>query len=228
MAELNRPGLAPKEPDTAPKACGLELKVTGLAAIRSGRPVFEGLTFAVPTGEALILKGPNGSGKSTLLRILAGFGEAAGGRVELEGGEQEQRMAESCHYVAHADALKVALTARENLTFWADFYGGGEPLRALEALGIGHLADIPAGLLSAGQKRRLGLARLMLSPRPVWLLDEPTVSLDTAAQDQLADLMAGHIAGGGILVAATHLPLGIEKARQLELGPYKARTGGGQ
>ncbi|MFV2091554.1 MAG: heme ABC exporter ATP-binding protein CcmA [Hyphomicrobiales bacterium] len=203
----------------------LGLNVTGLAAIRSGRRVFEGLTFSLAAGEALVLTGPNGAGKSTLLRILAGFGEASAGKVAIEGGDTEKRRGEYCHYVAHADALKTALTARENLKFWADFYGSGDPFAALEALGIEHLADIPSGLLSAGQKRRLGLARLMLSPRPVWLLDEPTVSLDAAAQNQLAGLMAGHIAGGGILVAATHLPLGIKEARELDLGPYKARSG---
>ncbi|VAV99861.1 ABC transporter involved in cytochrome c biogenesis, ATPase component CcmA [hydrothermal vent metagenome] len=213
MAELKTPNLL--------------LKSTDLCATRSGRRVFEGLSFTVSAGEALILKGPNGSGKSTLLRILAGFGEAAGGSIELVGGDPERRMAESCHYVAHADALKVALTARENLSFWAEYHGGGEPLAALEALGIGHLANIPSGLLSAGQKRRLGLARLMLSPRDVWLLDEPAVSLDTASQDRLAGLMAGHVADGGIVVAATHMPLGINSARELELGPYKARTGAG-
>lgn len=203
----------------------LKLKGTGLAAIRSGRRVFEGLTFSLSSGEALILTGPNGAGKSTLLRILAGFGEASAGRIEFKGGDAEKRHGEHCHYVAHADALKTALTARENLAFWAEFYGSGDPFTALEALGIGHLADIPSGLLSAGQKRRLGLARLMLSPRPVWLLDEPTVSLDIAAQNQLAGLMADHIADGGMLVAATHLPLGIENATELDLAPYKARSG---
>jgi len=202
------------------------LEVTGLAAVRGGRPVFAGLSFSIAAGEALILTGANGSGKSTLLRILAGFGEASGGEIELNGNDPEINQGENCHYVAHADALKTALSARENLKFWAEFYGAGDPLSALEALGIGHLADLPSGLLSAGQKRRLGLARLMLCPRPLWLLDEPTVSLDKAARTQFTDLMAGHIAAGGMLVAATHLPLGLAQARELDLGPYKARSGG--
>ncbi len=203
-----------------------QLKVTDLAAIRGGRRVFEGLTFTVAAGEALILTGANGTGKSTLLRILAGFGRASGGEVELTGIDTEISPGELCHYVAHADALKTTLTAEENLRFWAEFYGAGDPLSALAALGIEHLAGLPSGLLSAGQKRRLGLARLMLCPRPLWLLDEPTVSLDKAARSQFAGLMAGHIASGGMMVAATHMPLGFENERQLDLGPYKARSVG--
>ena len=201
-----------------------ELKVTNLSAVRSGRRVFEGLTFTAAKGEALIVKGANGSGKSTLLRILAGFGEASAGSVEYSGGDEDTRQAEHCHYVAHADALKSALTAAENLDFWARYFGGGSPGPALDATGIGHLADIPAGLLSAGQKRRLGLARIMLAPRPIWLLDEPSVSLDAASQQQLADLMTAHVAGGGILVAATHLPLGLVNARDIDLGDFRAKT----
>jgi heme exporter protein A len=200
----------------------MRLVAEGLGAVRGGRPVFAGLGFEVAAGEALVLTGPNGAGKSTLLRILAGFGEASAGTVRLDGGDPGKRPGEQCHYVAHADALKGALTATENLAFWAAWLGGGAPGPALEALGIGHLADIPAGLLSAGQKRRLGLARLLLAPRPVWLLDEPTVSLDAASAGRLTGLMRAHVGGGGILVAATHLPLGIEGAAELRLDGRKA------
>lgn len=203
----------------------LRLKAERLAASRGDRRVFRGLDFEIAAGEALILTGPNGSGKSTLLRILAGFGDASAGAIHLSGGPPEKPLGECCHYVAHADALKTAFTAIENLTFWARYFGGGDPAKALDAIGISHLADIPAGLMSAGQKRRLGLARLKLAPRPVWLLDEPSVSLDSASQAQLENLLRGHVEGGGILVAATHLPLGIGGAAEIDLADYRA---GGQ
>lgn len=179
--------------------------------------MFENLAIGVASGEALVLKGPNGAGKSTLLRILAGLGEPSAGRVELDGGDPERSIGEQCHYVAHADGLKPALTARENVAFWAAWLGGGDPEAALEGFGLHRLADIPAGLLSAGQKRRLGLARLLVASRPIWLLDEPTVSLDAQSAERLRALMNGHVAGGGILVAATHLPLGIDEAREVLL-----------
>lgn len=195
----------------------MRLVAEGLSATRGGRTVFAGLDLGIVSGEALILKGPNGAGKSTLLRILAGFGEASAGTIRLEGADPERQRGEYCHYAAHADAVKPALTAAENLDFWAAWFGGGDSAGALAALDIAHLADIPAGLFSAGQKRRLGLARLKLAHRPIWLLDEPAVSLDAAAADILAALMQDHVASGGILIAATHQPLGIETARELVL-----------
>jgi heme exporter protein A len=152
------------------------------------------------------------------LRLIAGLLEPAGGRIALTGGMPEASVAEQAHYVGHRDALKPALSVRENLDFWYAFLGGGDasPASALDAVGLGGLAGLPAAYLSAGQRRRLALARLVAAPRPIWLLDEPTAALDSAGQQRLAELMRGHLSGGGIIVAATHGPLGIA-AKELRL-----------
>jgi heme exporter protein A len=193
------------------------LEAQGLGIIRGERPVFAGLDLAVAAGEALVLRGPNGAGKSTLLRLLAGLLSATVGRITWNGAAIDDEHGRRLRYAGHGDALKPALTARENLAFWARFEGGGAVEGALERLGLSTLADLPAGILSAGQKRRLGLARLALAPRPLWLLDEPTVSLDAAAVDMLAGLIADHRAGGGMVVVATHDGLALEDARTLVL-----------
>jgi len=189
-----------------------------LACVRGDREVFAGLNFAVDGGEALAITGRNGAGKTTLLRLIAGLLEPAGGRIEFTGGTPESSVAEQAHYVGHRDALKPALSVRENLDFWYAFLGGRDasPASALDAVGLGGLAGLPAAYLSAGQRRRLALARLIAAPRPIWLLDEPTAALDTAGQQRLAELMTAHLSGGGIIVAATHGPLGIE-AKELRL-----------
>ena len=174
----------------------------------------------------MLLTGPNGSGKTTLLRTIAGFLQPESGSVRLEGGDGELDLGQQCHYVGHLSGTKSALTVAANLAFWAEYLGGGDlhlstrerVSAALERFGLEPLADIPAGFLSAGQRRRLGLARILLAKRPVWLLDEPTASLDTASTALLAEVVTAHVAGGGILVAATHLPLGIEGAKYLRLG----------
>ena len=190
----------------------------GLGCIRGGREVLAGLNFAVDGGEALAITGRNGAGKTTLLRLIAGLLEPAGGQLELTGGAPDTSVAEQAHYVGHRDALKPALSVRENLDFWYAFLGGRDAsaASALEAVGLGGLAALPAAYLSAGQRRRLALARLVAAPRPIWLLDEPTAALDTAGQQRLAELMTSHLAGGGIIVAATHGPLGIP-AKELRL-----------
>jgi len=195
-----------------------------LACVRGGREVFAGLNFAVDGGEALAITGRNGAGKTTLLRLIAGLLEAAGGRIVLTGGTPEISVAEQAHYVGHRDALKPALSVRENLDFWYAFLGGRDasPASALDAVGLGSLAGLPAAYLSAGQRRRLTLARLIAAPRPIWLLDEPTAALDTAGQQRLAELMRSHLSGGGIIVSATHRPLGIE-AKELRLEPETSR-----
>jgi len=188
---------------------------------RGGRVVIHDLSFAVARGELLVLTGPNGAGKTTLIRALAGLLPTVSGTVTFAGGDAEATLAEQSHYVGHANAVKASMTAAENLTCWAGLLGGA-PARvddALEALALGGLASIPAGYLSAGQKRRLGLARLLVADRPVWLLDEPTVSLDTASVGLLARVVRAHVAGGGLAIAATHIPLGVEGARELRLGP---------
>jgi heme exporter protein A len=187
--------------------------------VRGGRTVFSGLDFEASSGQALAVLGHNGSGKTSLLRLIAGLLAPAGGSVELEGGEPELSLPEQAHYLGHRDALKPALSVAENLTFWRDFLGGAvdDLNRCLGAVGLGHATDLPAAYLSAGQRRRLSIARLLVVRRPVWLLDEPTSALDTAGQDLFTGVMRDHLAGGGIIVAATHTPLGIE-ARELRIG----------
>jgi heme exporter protein A len=197
----------------------LRLAAEDLACARGERPVFSGLSFELTGGEALAVTGPNGAGKSTLLRCLAGLLPALEGRVTLDGAGDAPRR-ESVHYLGHLDALKPVLTVRETLAFWRKLHGGAGDLdEALEAVGLKELEDVPAGCLSAGQRRRVALARLLAAPRPVWLLDEPTSALDAAAQARLGELMAAHRAQGGLVVAATHAELPLADPRPLRLGP---------
>lgn len=191
------------------------------------------LSFAANAGEALLLTGPNGAGKTTLIRTIAGFIPPRSGTVTLKGDVGDRDIAEFCHYVGHLTGVKANLTAAENLAFWAEYLDGSAAPSlaarvddALDAFGLLALAEYPAGLLSAGQKRRLGLARLVVAARPVWLLDEPTVSLDAASTTLLADLIRKHLADGGIVIAATHLPLGLEEPSYLRLGPAPRASGG--
>jgi heme exporter protein A len=196
----------------------MRLIVEELNQTRGDRHLFAGLSFEVAAGEALVLTGPNGAGKTTLLRTLAGLLAPAAGRIVLEGGDREATVGEQAHLIGHANAIKPRLTVAQNLAFWARYLGGTMPSdAALAALDLAPLAAIPAAYLSAGQKRRLGLARLLAAPRPIWLLDEPTVSLDAANRDRLAALVQAHRQQGGLVLAATHLPLGLEAPRELAL-----------
>jgi heme exporter protein A len=197
----------------------------GLCCIRSDREVFRNLDFDLVSGQALVLRGPNGSGKTSLLRLVAGLLQPAAGKLTWDGvsvEEDPEAHRTRLHYVGHLDSLKPAFSVAENLAFWAALRGnpGGETA-ALERFGIARLADFPAGLLSAGQRRRLALARLAASAAPLWLLDEPTVALDTEAIGALAELIAEHRETGGMVLAATHVDLPLSGADVMALDRFK-------
>lgn len=196
----------------------MRLTGQGLGCERGGRHIFSGLDFEVPAGQALAVTGANGAGKSSLLRMITGLLPVASGTLGLEGGEADLTLPEQTHYLGHRDALKPSLTVLENLEFWRDFLGGqtADGTGSLEAVGLSHAAHLPAAFLSAGQRRRLSIARLLTVKRPVWLLDEPTSALDIKGQTMVAGVMANHLRDGGIIIAATHGPLGIS-AQELRI-----------
>ena len=213
LAEVDGPLVAESEKNSA------TLEARDLACFRGERVVFAGLSFTVAAGEALVLVGANGAGKSSLLRLLAGLLPPAEGTLLWQGQDvlaDRAAHARRLRYLSHQDALKPSLTARENLRFAARLVGGNVEA-GLAALDLLPLADLPVGVLSAGQKRRLALARLALAPAALWLLDEPTVGLDAASVGRLGALLAWHRTAGGMVVAATHLPLPVADARELRL-----------
>lgn len=197
----------------------MRIVARNLSGERGGEHVFGPLDFAIAAGGALVVTGENGSGKSTLLRVVAGLLPPTAGDVALEGAGEET-LASSAHYLGHQNAMKTALSVEENLKFWRDFEG--EPHleidEALEMVGLPDIGHLPFGYLSTGQKRRASIARLLVSYRPVWLLDEPTAGLDARSERQFAGLMAAHLEDGGLIMAATHVPLGIAGAREMVMG----------
>ncbi|WP_434056122.1 heme ABC exporter ATP-binding protein CcmA [Roseibium sp.] len=205
----------------------MKLVAEKLTIDRGGRRVFQDLSFTVEKGEALVVTGANGIGKSSLLRTLAGLVPLASGTLRLDGGMPDLMPQEQAHYFGHQDAVKPALSVLENLHFWQSFtascepgsFSGGRcsPGEALEKLGIGHTAQLPAAYLSAGQKRRLSLSRLLITPRPIWLMDEPTSALDKASEHQLLGLMNAHLENGGLIITATHTDLSLDRIRKLHL-----------
>jgi heme exporter protein A len=197
----------------------------GLVCQRGGRLVFAGVTFAVEAGGALLLTGPNGSGKSSLLRMLAGLHAPAGGEIRIDDADvrdDPDAWRRTIAFVGHHDPVKPVMTVREHLGFWAAVTGGGDVEAALDAFDLAFLADTPGRFLSAGQRRRANLARLMVAAAPIWLLDEPSTALDSSSTGLLEEAMAAHRAAGGIIVASSHIPLGLGDADSLDLGRREA------
>ncbi|WP_085803893.1 heme ABC exporter ATP-binding protein CcmA [Roseovarius albus] len=192
------------------------LEVSDLSVTRGGVKLLEGVSFKLAAGQALVLRGPNGVGKTSLLRTVAGLQPALGGAIQFE--------PDGFAYASHADGIKATLSVEENLTFWAQIFGSNGVEAAMMAYDLRTLRERPAGALSAGQGRRLGLARLLVTGRPLWLLDEPTVSLDAEAVGMFARAIKAHLQAGGAALLATHIDLGLEDPTVLELSPYKAKT----
>lgn len=204
------------------------LEGNGLAALRGEDRIFSGITFALQGGESLVLTGRNGSGKSTLIRVLAGLLPADEGHVKVTVADRiVPRAAEAMHYLGHRNAMKREMTVEENLLFWKNFMGdteGGKgltPEDAADRLGLATILHLPFGYLSAGQQRRMAMAKLLVAWRPIWLLDEPTAALDRQSDAVFAQIMRGHLQQGGIIVAATHQELGLEDAKRLEMKGFE-------
>jgi heme exporter protein A len=195
----------------------MELRADNIACQRGERLLFSGVSFTLAAGELLMLTGPNGAGKTSLLRLIAGLAEPDSGSIALEGRHADLTVGQHSHFIAHREAIKLSLTVRENLEFWAAYLGGGDIAAALASFDLANLADYPAQFLSAGQRRRLALSRLCLVRRVLWLLDEPTTGLDDKSQKKLATVTADHLAQGGLVIAATHGSLGLEPRHHLHL-----------
>jgi len=196
------------------------IEAVDLTCRRGGRLIFSDLSFSLGNGEAIALTGRNGAGKSSLIAMLCGRLRPEAGAIRLDGLD-DMPLAEAAHLVGHRDGLKTALTATENLQFAQDLLGapGLTPADALATVGLPHVGALPVGYLSAGQRRRVALARLLVASRPIWLLDEPMAALDTGSQAMLSGLIQAHLTAGGAILAATHGPLGLDGTRELRIGP---------
>ncbi len=211
----------------------MRLKAENLSVRRGDDLLFSNISFELARGEALIVTGRNGSGKSTLLRTVAGLIHPEGGRAYLlsDGRESEAKVPEASHYLGHRNAMKVELTVRENLDFWKTWLGdfeGGKGLGiedAADAVGLSGITHLPFGYLSAGQQRRFAMARLLVSHRPIWLLDEPTAALDASADQLFSGFVEAHLKSGGMVIAATHQPLGLAETRELRMKGFDYLAG---
>lgn len=206
----------------------MRFEVETLAARRGEDLLFRDISFTLETGGSLVITGPNGSGKSTLLRVLAGLLSADSGSVRFIPDHGEERPArEACHYLGHKNAMKRELTVEENLRFWQSFMAREDSAAgvtieaAAEAVGLPGILHLPFGYLSAGQQRRMAMAKLLVAHRPVWILDEPTAALDVKADEMFAGLCAQHTAAGGMIIAATHQPLGLENTASLVMKGFE-------
>lgn len=212
------------------KVSAMRLTAEHLSARRGEDLIFRDISFSLASGESLVLTGRNGSGKSTLLRTVAGLLRPESGNVtwHADDADADMRAAEACHYLGHRNAMKAELSVGENLGFWKQFFGdfgGGHGVsvgEAAELVGLGDISHLPFGYLSAGQQRRMAFAKLLVAYRPVWILDEPTAALDVNAEGVFTALIKTHLAGGGILLAATHQPLGLENARELKMTGFSS------
>lgn len=196
----------------------MQLEAESLAARRGHHLVFEGVGFRLLAGQGMLVTGPNGAGKSTLLRVLAGFLRPAAGTARLNGmGETTTDIAAHAHFLSPLNTMKPALTVFENLDFWRRFGDDRwlRPQEALDKVALGHVIDTPFSDLSTGQRRRVAIARLLLNKRPIWLLDEPTSGLDARSEATFAGLITEHMRNGGIVIAATHLPIGVPNMKTL-------------
>lgn len=210
------------------KANGMRLVAERLSARRGEDLIFRDVSFEIGPGEALVVKGPNGSGKSTLLRVVAGLLPWETGQVGLTGNGAQafETVASACHYLGHRNAMKRELTVAENLCFWKAFAGdsqGGAGVaieEAADAVGLGGIVHLPFGYLSAGQQRRMAMAKLLVAWRPIWILDEPTAALDAAAETMFSGLVKAYLSKGGLALAATHQPLGLAAASELHMSGF--------
>lgn len=200
----------------------MRLVAENLAGERGDETIFSDLSFELSSGEALVVTGPNGSGKSTLLRIICGLLAPEDGRITLFEDAAAQPVSAACHYLGHHNAMKPALSARENLLFWQKFNGAAalDIDDALEAVDLPGVENLPFGYLSTGQKRRVSIAKLLVNHRPLWIVDEPTAGLDKASEARFAELIRGHMREGGMVIAATHIPLGLEGVKTLDMAKY--------